>query len=411
MFSKKSFIAASIGSLLEYYDFSLFSIFLPILSPIFFHSSNHFNSLMKGYYILLLSIIFRPLGALFFGSIGDFKGRKKAIFFSIYGMSLATIIIGIIPDYNTIGVAAIVILVCAKMTQVFCFAGEFNGASVYILEHSSNINRQGLISGLLCAMTLFGSVLASISGILTALKSSPEWGWRIAFIIGGIIGLIGGFFRQSLLETPEFIPANKNLHSNINLFRNFKKELLFVFFAGGFITIPFTTVLTVISSILLINNVISKFQFMILQTYLSLMAMFFLIISGYLADKFSPKKIVLIGSFLFTILIYPLLKVVDSGQLPLIIISLTVLILLNEMCFAPSNVILKKIFPVEFRYRGISIAFNLGMAIIGGLTPILESLLYKVDKKFTLIFIWPGFISLCLFFCLLNIQENIIKDR
>lgn len=404
-FSKKTFIAASIGSFLEYYDFSLFSIFLPILSPLIFHSSNYLNSLIKGYFILLLSIVFRPLGAFFFGVIGDFYGRKNAIFFSIYGMSIATIIIGLTPEYNTIGFYSIFIFIFARMVQVFCFAGEFNGAAIYILEQPLNKKRQGLISGLLCATTLCGSLLASISGIVTSLKISPDWSWRLAFIIGGIIGLIGGIYRKKLLETIEFSPADKKLHSTINLFKNFKKEIILVFFAGGFITLPFTTALTVISSILLVKGAITRFEFMILQTYLSIVAILFLIISGYLTDKFTPKKIMMFGSLSFLVLIYPILKIIDMGQITLTILGLTCLIALNEVCFAPSNVLLKKLFPVEFRYRGISIAFNIGMSVIGGLTPLIESLLYRIDSKFINITIWPGFISLGLFICLLNIKE------
>src|SRR5690348_5626387 len=125
--SKKAFLGAAIGTLVEYYDYALFSLFLPIVSPVFFPGTSAYQSLIKGYFIFLIAMLARPFGGAFFGYLGDVIGRPKALLASMYGIALSSIVIGITPSYQTIGMTALVIVMLAKSLQVACFGGEYNG--------------------------------------------------------------------------------------------------------------------------------------------------------------------------------------------------------------------------------------------------------------------------------------------
>lgn len=408
--SIKSFISAAFGTIVEYYDFALFSIFLPIISPYFFPASTKYESLVKGYGILLLAVVTRPLGGIIFGHIGDLLGRRRALGLSMLGIAISTLTIGFTPTYQSIGVWSIVIIMLAKIIQSFCFGGEYNGAGIYVVEHANN-HREGLIGSLLTAIAVFGSMLASLSAVITSLDFMPTWSWRLAFIFGGIIGVLGIFYRKNLLESPHFNPAPSQKFPLINLFKLFPKELMAGFFIGGFSTMPLTTVVVFINPVLMINGYFSENHIMLLQTFLLFIGFIALIISGQLSDSKSPLTIMKWGALFLTLLAFPLLKAIDSGTFYIIIFAEIAIVLLNEMLLGPSNALLKNIFPMKYRYRGSSLSFTLGMAVIGGLTPIIESALYSNTKSFTSIAIWPIFIALATYIslALLNVKKTALN--
>lgn len=385
--SKTSFLGAAIGTMVEYYDYALFIIFLPILAPLFFPADTAYQSLVKGYFILLVSMIARPIGGLFFGYLGDMVGRRKALLGSMYGISLATMIVGITPTYSTIGVWAIVIMILSKTTQMFCFGGEYNGAGIYVVEHAQNKNE-------------------AFVGIVLTLRWMPAWSWRMAFIIGGIIGIFGIIYRKNLLESPCFQKADIKEHTLWHLIKHYPKELLTGVFIGGLATAPFTTVLTFINPVLMTKGYFTSHQLMLLQTFFSFIAIATLIPIGAIADKKSPKKVMQWSCLAFILFSYFIFRIVDHGYLYNMVAALTVLIMLNEVFLGPSNAYLKNLFPVQFRYRGASLGFCIGMSFIGGLTPVIENYLYQWGGGFHLISIWLGCIALGTL-----IMMQIVKSR
>ncbi len=410
--STRSFISAAFGTIVEYYDFALFSIFLPIISPYFFPASTKYESLVKAYGVLLLAVISRPLGGIFFGRIGDLFGRRRALGLSMFGIAISTLLIGFTPTYQSIGVWSIVIIMFAKIVQSFCFGGEYNGAGIYVVEHAKN-HREGLVGSLLTAIAVFGSMLASLSAVITSLDFMPSWSWRLAFIFGGIIGVIGLFYRKNLLESPHFNPAPPHKFPLINLFKLFPKELIAGFFIGGFSTMPLTTVVTFINPVLITNAYFTENHAMLLQTFILFIGFIALVISGQLSDSKSPLTIMKWGALLLTLFAFPLLKAIDSGVYYIILLAEIAIVLFNEMLLGPSNALLKNIFPMKYRYRGSSLSFTLGMAVIGGLTPIVESALYSNTKHFTAIALWPISISLGTYLSLtvLNLKKPVLSTE
>ena len=385
--SKKSLFGAALGTIVEYYDYALLTMLLPIVSPIFFPATTTYQSLVKGYVVLLISAIARPLGGLFFGYLGDVFGRRKALLSSMYGIAIATFIIGIAPSYQAIGIAAVVIVTLAKSIQTFCFGGEYNGAGIYVVEHAENKN-EAFTGSILSATTLGGSLLAALVGAIITLDMMPAWSWRMAFIFGSLIAVFGIFYRKNLLESPQFQQADLTQHSLRHLVTQYPRQILAGIFIGGFATVPFTTVFTFVNPVLMSKGYFTSHQLMLIQILFSMIAIGTLLLAGKMADLKSPNKIMRLSCFALILLPYPLLTTVDSGSISLMLPALATLIMINEMCLGPSNAYLKNLFPMPYRYRGSSLSFGIGMSLFGGLTPIVENDLYQLSGQFSTISLW-----------------------
>ncbi len=391
---KKSFIGAALGTMIEYYDFSLFMAFLPILSPVFFPGETAYQALSYGYVILFFSLLVRPFGGIAFGYLGDFMGRRKALLLSMYGIALATFALGFTPSYAAIGSWAIALVILSKAVQGFCFAGEFNGAGIYVVEHANN-KREALAGSLLTSVMICGSLLAAIIGVILTLPGMPIWSWRIAFVIGGFLGLFGILYRKNMIETPNFRPANADKHSFLQLIKDYPREVIAGICIGALATVPYTTVIAFVCPVLVAKGFINSHQLMILQCGIAVYSIFALLIAGYIADKTSIPKTMLVGALGLILLPYPLLMAVDQHISWLLLPALTTIVICNEIFLAPSNAYLKNIFPMHYRYRGSSFSFSTGMSIIGGATPLIERYLYNRTGAFSSIALWLGFVSVC----------------
>ncbi len=385
--SKKAFFGAAVGTMAEYYDYALFSLFLPIVAPIFFPADSAYASLVKGYFIYLIAMLARPFGGLIFGYIGDVFGRPKALLASMYGIALSSFVIGITPSYLIIGIWALIIIMIAKAIQTLCFGGEYNGAGIYVVEHAAP-HRAALAGSLLTALMHCGGLLATLIGVVLTYSFMPAWSWRIAFILGGLIGIFGILYRKNLAPSPNFIPANIEYNGLLTLIKQFPRELLAGIFIGGLATSPFTTVFLFVLPIFTAKGLLTAHQFMMTESILTLFAIITLVIVGFTADKISPLRVMRFSCILLVCFSYSLLSIVDKGNLFSIIIAMAGIIVINQILLGPSNAYLKMIFPMQYRYRGSSISFCIGMSLFGGLTPIVENYLYRTSGNFNSASCW-----------------------
>lgn len=404
----RSFLGAAIGTLIEYYDNGLYIFFLPIISPVLFPSSTPYQALVNGYIILFLSLILRPIGGIFFGYFGDFYGRKSALVMSMTGIAVATTAIGLTPSYASIGIGSMIAVTCAKSFQNFCFAGEYNGAGIYVVEHAKAKN-ECLTSSLLTAVMLGGSLLAAIFGVILTAPGMPVWSWRLAFIAGGVMGMLGLLFRANMVEPPNFQPATQQQPLR-NLFKFFRTEFIAGIFIGGLSTVPYTTAITFIAPVLMTKGLLSAQQFMILQCFLAFFAMIALIIAGKVADRFSAATTMISACCIFIVLSVPLLNEVDHYQRYSVLAVLVCLIMMNELFLGPVHAYLSKIFPMQYRYRATSLSYNIGMSLFGGLTPLIEHYLYRTTGRFVAISIWIAIISLAALLSILKV-EKVLKVK
>ena len=205
----RTVVAASIGNALEWFDLVVYGFFAVVISKLFFPAGNETVSLLLTLGTFGVSFFMRPLGAIVLGAYADRAGRKAALTLSILLMMMGTLIIAVLPTYQSIGLAAPLILVVARLMQGFSAGGEFGSATAFLAEHvpgrrgyfaSWQIASQGLTT-LLAA--LFGAVLTS----LLSPEQLNEWGWRMPFFFVLLIGPVAWYIRTKLDETPEFLAA------------------------------------------------------------------------------------------------------------------------------------------------------------------------------------------------------------
>lgn len=402
---KHSLIGASLGTMIEYYDYAIFALFITVIMPMMTGQHSGASALTSGFIVMFISQLLRPVGGVFFGSLGDRLGRKHTLLYAILGISIATLLIGLLPGYAQIGALALILLTLLKSVQIFCFGGEYNGAGVYVVEHAKPHNAF-FWGSVLTATTLLGALFASMVGSLLTLHAVPTWGWRVAFIGGGLFGMLGLWYRRKMIESPEFLNTKNQPTAFRQMFQSSWRSILVAAAIGAFSTVPFSTVIIFINPFLTTQGFLTTHQMMLLQMLIIAFAIIALVTSGYLADKFGGKKIMLTGTAIIAVFSLPCLMGLTHHNLTWIIIGQLTLILGNEMVLGPSNAYMTRSFTVRERYRGASLGFASGMALAGGLTPLIENSVFHLTHSFNWLFIWPCAVGIITFFALWKHHGN-----
>jgi MHS family proline/betaine transporter-like MFS transporter len=204
---QKTVLAGAIGNVLEWYDFALFGYFASVLSRLFFPSSDPSLSLIATFGVFAVGFLARPLGALLFGYWGDTRGRRAALAWSIILMAFPTCLVGLLPTYAQIGLAAPLTLTALRFLQGLSVGGEFTGSVTFLVEHAAPTER-GYIGSWAGFSAQIGALLGSGVGALATASLSSEaleqWGWRIPFVAGSVIALVGWYLRRRIPESPAF---------------------------------------------------------------------------------------------------------------------------------------------------------------------------------------------------------------
>jgi MHS family proline/betaine transporter-like MFS transporter len=372
---KKQITLCTLGTIFEWYDFSLFACLTPILSQIFFQNSNHVAALMATFAIFASGYVMRPLGAIFFGHLGDKLGRKYTLLITIFSMTIATTAIGLIPTGATFST---VLLVFFRLLQGFSTSGEYPGG-LAILSEQTHAKRKSFISSL----GVFGTGLGSFAGALFYVfllhtlgeEQMRQWGWRIPFLLGAPLGIVGYYLRKHIYESPEFAELkNNNLTIEspiIELFRNHFKTLIATIsvsiLTNTFIYINFIY----LGNYLLSIHKINAMQAMYLNLVVTFTYTMSILIFGFFSDFINKKRILMSACFLIVIFSYPLFSMVMYGTLSSQFFAQLMISLLIGMALGPFASILPEQFPTAIRYSGLSITLNFAASFFGGSAPIL----------------------------------------
>lgn len=400
--SKKSVLLVSLGSMLGYYDSVIYTTFLPIISPLFFPSNSQYQSIVNGFYVLFISSIATPIGEVFFGFVADTYGRKLALLISIFGMAITSIGMSCLLPYSMIGAWATTIIILFRIVQNMCFAGEGKNSGIYVVE-VANGYKEGANNGLLGAITVFGGIIAPLVALILTLIDKDNPNWRVAFILGGIAGLIVMLYRNKILEftnistTGSKIPVTK-------IVKIFKRHLFVAASVGGFFTVPFVTIVVFINPVLVTTGNLTNLEFMLLKLVLTVFNILTLLLSGVIADKYTPKLVMRIASCALTILAIPISVMINTQHIWLTIIAEIVLSIISGLFCGPGSAYLKSLFPSEYRCRAIAISVGIMGSLTTGLTPIVENFLYS-HYGFSLISLWLMLVGSITFFAMGMLKE------
>src|SRR3990167_908085 len=378
----KDKVASGLGSILEWYDFSLYGFFAPLLAQLYFPNNAPTIGLLKTFSVFAIGFFARPIGALIFGYISDKYGRTVSLKLTPLLITCPTLLFCFLPTYQHIGIFAPLLLILLRIWQGICIGGEYANNIVYLCEttkknHLYFIGSIGSCTGSLGI--LFASTIAAIWYSTFTPEHLSAWGWRLAFSISLVIGIVAFFMRRNMEETIVFRNVKQNLSSNPN-YDSYKNQWNDYLLSFGLTFLPaaaFYYIFMFMPNFLagILNYNPSK---ILGDNSLSLLIRLFIIpIIGFVGDKIGGIKIARLSCILFMLLSVPLFY--SILYVPLFsIVSIYIFALLTTLNAATTPGLLVEVLKPETRCTIFSFTFNVCFGIFGGITPVIGFLL--VDK-------------------------------
>ena len=380
--TRRAVTAAVIGNVLEWYDFAVYAYVAVYIARKFFPQGDEVTALLATFLAYGLGFVARPLGGIILGRVGDTHGRKTALLITIALMAVGTVLIGILPTYAAIGIAAPMLLVLARLMQGFSAGGEWGSSTAYIVEWApqdqrgfyGSFQQTSVVAGL-----LLGSGIAALFTTILTSEQMDAWGWRIPFLLGGILGPVGLWMRRTIDETPAY---KKMTAAPVSAGEAHTNPWLLAGRAFGF-----TIVWTVCFYVLL--NYMPTYT----QKYLKISAsaalwsntigllalLIFIPILGKLSDRIGRKPLLLACCVAYIVLPYPIFSFLVSGASYTALIMVQILFaILIAMFSGPGPAAIAEIFPTRTRSTWMTSGYALSVAIFGGFAPFIS--VYLIDK-------------------------------
>ncbi|WP_405146717.1 MFS transporter [Nocardia salmonicida] len=389
--SKRAGAAGFLGTLIEYFEFGSYGLLLIVIAPQFFPGDNEATSVLSGLLVFATGYVVRPLGGIFFGWLGDRKGRKVALIATVVPMGAASVVLGLLPTYATIGLAAPVLLVVVRLVQGFSAGGEIIGASTYVAESAPKLRR-----GFYAALTPMGSVtgggLAGVVAGVIALSTTAEqmaaWGWRIPFLLCLPLMLVTLWVRAGLEDSPEF----KDMVE--------KSEITKAPFLTAVRAMPdniarvavfslVTNLIGAVGSTYMVIHLISDIgmkqaEVFMLMGLMQAVTFGGMLLSGRLSDRIGKPRMLSIGFTVSLIVAVPVFWLIDmSPDIWVLAVLIAVWQFAVGLQSPPLFGIFTEMFPRHIRYSAVAFGFNIGVIFGFGLTPYASQLLVKTtDNSF-----------------------------
>lgn len=379
--SVRTALAGLIGNVLEWFDFAVYGYFASDIGKLFFPADDPTASTLAAYVVLLIGFIARPIGSVVLGLIGDRIGRRALLTVSIALMGGATLAMGFLPTYESIGVAAPILLVICRMVQGFSLGGEFTGSMVYTTESASPLMR-GLISSSTAAGTTLGFILGSFSAYLInktlGVAEASAWGWRIPFIASIAFCIAGWFLRAGIHESdagekvasrptgrfwPWFTTEVRKLLASV------AADIKPIVQTFGIVALTNAAYYLVFQYVVdyrkeLKNAVASDFQ---LANTLSLVALLcFKPLGGWLSDRVGRRRLMIVLQLAAMAVIVPAVNIMIHGSPTTFILGQVMLALPLGMALGLQGAMVVEIFPLRSRVTSMSIAYSVTLALSGG---------------------------------------------
>ncbi|ANY06005.1 MFS transporter [Pseudonocardia sp. HH130630-07] len=371
-------VGATAGTALEWYDFSLYGTASALVFPaVFFPTEDPLVATLTSFATFAVGFFARPIGGLIIGTLGDRYGRRQMLFLTLVLMGVSSTLIGVIPGYAAIGVAAPILLVVLRVLQGFGAGGEYAGATLLAAEHSHSSTR-GMNAAIPGAGNAAGALLAT--GVLTLLNTTLSdeaflsWGWRVAFLLSIAVSIAGVVIRLRVEESPEFTATKAA--------GRVPRVAIAELFRSSGRTIP----LAMLASIG--PNVASYLPSVYALTYLStsvgapawigltgiiignLIKLVTIPVAGLISDRVGRRPVFLAGALGGVVLIYPFFFLLDTGT-PVLVWAALVLIFTfcNDAMLAAQSGFMSELFPVRYRYTGVTFSREITGALVGGTLP------------------------------------------
>lgn len=415
-----------IGNTLEWFDYGLYGYFATIIAADFFVSDDRIVGLLLSFMTFAIGFLVRPIGGLLVGAYADKHGRIKALTVTILCMGICTFLMGCLPTYHQIGVAAPLLLVILRLLQGLSTGGEFGSSLTFIAEYGNQNNRAFLVSWQPFSVGI-GLLIGSTCGLIltTVLPEQAlyDWGWRIPFWFGILIAFYGVHLRKNVSDTPVFQKKQEEMRASgekvslaksiADLFLHHKIAMLTTF---GLLCGASCTYYLLITYM---PTFISEFMGETLNagfyvnTSCILIYLIFCPLMGKLIDKIGRRKGVIISSVLFIVLSYPIFSLVLQMTNPTLMIPLIGILIVIQSLLAVSNACAStEVFPTSLRNSGVGFSYNLAAAIFGGLAPLIATaLIASTGEPVSISYLFIGSILITLIVGIFLMKRFYLKNK
>jgi MHS family proline/betaine transporter-like MFS transporter len=376
--TRRAIAAGMIGNVLEWYDFAIYGYFAAQIGRQFFPHEDPVAQLLSTFGILAIGYLVRPIGGALIGHIGDRFGRRAALTYSVAAMAIPTFLIGLLPGYASLGLLAPIALTLLRMLQGLSVGGEYTSSMVFLVEQAP-AGRRGLMGALASCGAGSGILLGSAVGAAFAATMSTEaldvWGWRIPFLLGLVVGIIGYFLRRHVQETTpaerrERAPIVETLHDHWRL-------VLRMAGLSVFNAVTFYVAFVYLVSWLQLADGIAPARALEINSFSMAAMLPLMIVTGLLADRFGRKPFVLLATILGFVGAVPLFLLMNHPSPLLAQLGQLGFVLIVGLYGGVQPTIMAEMVPAQVRCTAVALGYNICLGVIGGLTPLVATWLVE----------------------------------
>lgn len=378
----RALAAASIGNFVEWYDFAVYSYSATAIAHAFFPASAGSTALLSTFAVFGVTFLLRPLGGVVLGRLGDRVGRRPVLALTVLLMGLATTLMGLIPSFATIGVAAPVLLIVLRLAQGFFGGGEFSGASTYLVEYAPP-NHRGRWATLSMATGVFPFAVAGLVSLALASGMSGDgylsYGWRIPFLVALPLAAAGVYLRLRIDETPLFRRMQRTGQVAAapmrTVLRDYRKPVLLVFAVSSLNAVGSYTVTSYMPTFLSSYARMSPPTALLASSAAIVVLAGLLPLSGSLGDRIGRRPLILAGTIGIIALCIPGYLIAGRGTVPLAFLGQLLMIVPLVGIAGVLGPVMCELFPTQVRYSGSALAYNVAYALFGGTAPFIAAYL------------------------------------
>lgn len=377
-------VTASAGAAIEWYDFFIYGTAAALVFPKLFFPADlpPFVAQIAAFSTFAVGFLARPIGGLLFGHFGDLFGRKRALAVALLIMGAATTCVGLLPTYATAGAWAPLLLVILRFVQGLAVGGQWGGAALLAIE-SAPPGRQGFFGSFVQIGVPLGVVLANVvfllAGVLLPADHFLDWGWRVPFLLSVALVLIG-LYVQFALEEPQAAKAETDQPKAPPLVRILKEHLGDVLLAGGAFVANNTCFYVAITYAVAYGATsvgVAKETMLSAVMIGSVVMVPVLVACGAASDRYGRRGIFMLGAVLCGLWAFAMFPLIDTGSPLAITVAISVALVLISLMYGPQAALFAELFPVEVRYSGASLGYQIGSVFGGGFAPIIATALFE----------------------------------
>ena len=388
---RRAVLASTVGTTIEWYDFFLYGTAAALVFPkLFFPGTSPFAGILLAFSTQFVGFAARPIGAAIFGHYGDRVGRKATLITTLMLMGIATFLIGLLPGYETLGIAAPIILTLLRIAQGLGVGGEWGGSVLMSMEWGER-HRRGLMAswpqlGVPMGLLLSTGMVRIMSGVTSA-DAFNSWGWRIPFLLSIVLVGIGLYVRLRVMESPQFSEVKKAEKVRKQPFLEVLKEHPLEILTSAFVRMaeqaPFyifiTFVLTYGTTILKMDRN-DLLNYTLVAAAVGLISVPFF---GFLSDKIGRRLMYGIGIVCMALYAFPYFGLLNTKVSLLALVAIVVSLIVHDMMYGPQAALIAESFGTDLRYSGAGLGYQLASVIAGGPAPLIAAAILNATNSST----------------------------